>query len=591
MLVPASPTPPPTPTPASVYGLMPLQPRYTDFFGYDAGCLNVNNGLKCTSILSSCYSGFLAATDYNAAATSCYCNYGIPYLDCFFSQVATGTCASYYGVNNRGQYQMSFFSEYCGSIPPSAMANIQPPTSVSLDLDTVKVVTATGALKNQPDYAGEPSYKGTGDLLKGPCSQTDFTLVDAGSTVYYAGFMGCNKDRPECCPWAVATSTYASDAQGNRPYDFPKPINGDLAQLAKCADDYYSISGGCCPNGFWPFTGEVGGITPCWSSISRTRAPTLTVGKDDKTKPKPTSAVVNIVWSMRYPVSDPGSGGLSTAAKAGIGAGAGVAAILIAGLAFCLWRTRRKNKKLAEAQAAPLPPPTQPQEQPQVMQQAPMPPMPNNQYHPGAPFGPGMVPPGNLPTQQPDRASMVTTISASSPTALMPQHTGTSGGAVSELSSQSGQNLLQNAQPGGYLAANPRASYPSSGAGSPAVGNSGQAGYPAPIAEADEGAAVVPQYAGQQQQYGYQQQQQYGQQYPPQQQYYAVPGQGQGLGQGQYYPSYQQAGAAYAYPPQQYPHQQQQQYPANLPEMSAQREADPPQEMVGSQVPPYGMKG
>jgi hypothetical protein len=122
---------------------------------------------------------------------------------------------------------------------------------------TVKVVTATGALQ-QPNYAGQPNYKGTGDLLQGPCSSTGFTLVDASSTVYYAGFVGCNKDRPECCPWAVAstgttpapgaaTDAAGANAKDSNSYDFPRPANNDLAQLASCADDYYSISGGCCP--------------------------------------------------------------------------------------------------------------------------------------------------------------------------------------------------------------------------------------------------------------------------------------------------------------------------------------------------------
>lgn len=53
---------------------------------------------QCATILSSCYNGFLSATNYNEAATSCLCNYGVPYLDCYFSQVATGSCASYYGL-------------------------------------------------------------------------------------------------------------------------------------------------------------------------------------------------------------------------------------------------------------------------------------------------------------------------------------------------------------------------------------------------------------------------------------------------------------------------------------------------------------
>jgi hypothetical protein len=117
------------------------------------------------------------------------------------------------------------------------------------------VVTATGALQ-QPNYGVQPSYQGSGNLLQGDCAQTDFTLVNAGSTVYYAGFQGCNNDRPECCPFAVATpasllsgsaATAAAGANDGDSVDFPVPVNDDFAVMKSCADDYYSISGGCCP--------------------------------------------------------------------------------------------------------------------------------------------------------------------------------------------------------------------------------------------------------------------------------------------------------------------------------------------------------
>lgn len=47
-------------------------------------------------MLTGCYENILKATDYDQGYTSCFCNYGVPYLDCFYSRVATGTCASYY---------------------------------------------------------------------------------------------------------------------------------------------------------------------------------------------------------------------------------------------------------------------------------------------------------------------------------------------------------------------------------------------------------------------------------------------------------------------------------------------------------------
>jgi hypothetical protein len=144
--------------------------------------------------------------------------------------------------------------------------------------------------------------------------------------------------------------------------------------------------------------------------------PTLTTGlagnPTDTTKP--TSAVVNIVWSMRYPVADQ-SGGLSTAAKGGIGAGAGVAAILISVLAICLWKSRRKYKELEAAKTAGgmmLPPiPLLAQKQP-MMQQAVM---PHGHY---MQYPPGVMPP------VPDLSgcgSIVTNMSAPSPPPLVAQ--------------------------------------------------------------------------------------------------------------------------------------------------------------------------
>lgn len=114
----------------------------------------------------------------------------------------------------------------------------------------VPVVTATTDIE-EPKYGGQPNYNGQGDLLQGACGNTEFTLVDAVSTIYYAGFQGCVKNRPECCPWAVNTAMAAAEGSGGsgdkEAVEFPQPVDGNLATLASCAKDYYSISGGCCP--------------------------------------------------------------------------------------------------------------------------------------------------------------------------------------------------------------------------------------------------------------------------------------------------------------------------------------------------------
>ncbi|KAK0723690.1 hypothetical protein B0T21DRAFT_414069 [Apiosordaria backusii] len=615
MLVPsaslASPTPSVTPTPTfDLFGAALLRPRQTDF---DYGCYNYgSNVYACTSHLSECYSDFDFMTAgggpnnglaYNsavdAAVQSCVCTHGQAYMNCWYERIATGTCSSLY--DGWQEIQSSVYASTCGTVfgNPQGQQKVDVPTSVSLALQTVNVVTVSTRIQT-PAYDGKPKFQGTGALLQDGCAQASFTLVDAGNTAYYAGFLGCIKDRPDCCPWPVETAAaaVASAVSGSNAaeleklgFDYPIPVDAKQARLQTCADDYYSISGGCCPNGFVPFTSAVGGQTPCWSSIKAgtTRAPILTVerGKETKTD-RSTSAVVNIVWSMRYPVAEQSSGGLSTAAKAGIGAGAGVAAILIGGLAFCLWRQRKKNKQLKGQQSDPQAAVTAAQAVPQqqmaqtAQPQSPSQPYPNSQFQPI----PGQQPPGQFqqtgypsPNQyiaaaaipqgtDPSRHSVNTSISA--PSALIPQNTGTSNtngnGHASELSSlSSGQNLLHNTQPH---------STPSPGVGP------GQGGYPAPIAEADEGQFYgyqqqqnqQPQGGYYNQQGGYPQQQGGYQQGQPQQQY-------GGGGGGGYFPGQGQG--------QQNQWQGQQQY-QHAAEMSAQREVDPPQEVMGSYPYPAG---
>jgi hypothetical protein len=58
----------------------------------------------------------------------------------------------------------------------------------------------------------------------------------------------------------------------------------------------------------------------------------------------PTSAIVNVVYAIQYPVQ-PASSGLTTGAEAGIGAGAGVAGIVIIVLPIMLLMRTQKHKK------------------------------------------------------------------------------------------------------------------------------------------------------------------------------------------------------------------------------------------------------
>ncbi|KLU91487.1 hypothetical protein MAPG_10005 [Magnaporthiopsis poae ATCC 64411] len=252
----------------------------------------------------------------------------------------------------------------CGSVPATAMAQIKAPSTVELTLSTVESVRLSSR-STPPPRTSTPQFTGTGSLLGGGCSSPSYTLVDFGSTVFWAGFVGCINDRPECCPWTVG-NTVAIDAgpvtQGggvntspdNIGAAFPTPKDGVQLVLSNCADDYYSVSGSCCPNGFFPFTRAVAGQTPCWSSMNRvTAAPTLTanvVGQPTDTD-KPTSAVLNVVWAIQYAVA-PQDGGSKLALPVGaiVGISVGGAAIISALVLawFCIRRRRRKAENEKE---------------------------------------------------------------------------------------------------------------------------------------------------------------------------------------------------------------------------------------------------
>ena len=86
--------------------------------------------------------------------------------------------------------------------------------------------------------------------------------ANGGSTMYYAGFQGCNGDRPQCCPWPVDASSVQDagslvtaeielepefELKRDPGNDYPRPAHGYKTRLKSCPDDYYSVSGGCCP--------------------------------------------------------------------------------------------------------------------------------------------------------------------------------------------------------------------------------------------------------------------------------------------------------------------------------------------------------
>jgi len=139
------------------------------------------------------------------------------------------------------------------------MAQLPQPSTVQVELSPVNIVTPPASAippsSNRVVVQPTSTFNGGGQLLAEPdCKSTSYTLMSADDVVYYAAVVGCDANRPQCCPWSVSVeggSPTAAANDGNRvaggPGQFPVPANGVKALLEKCPDDYYSVSGQCCP--------------------------------------------------------------------------------------------------------------------------------------------------------------------------------------------------------------------------------------------------------------------------------------------------------------------------------------------------------
>ncbi|KAM7187446.1 hypothetical protein V8F20_010971 [Naviculisporaceae sp. PSN 640] len=292
----------------------------------------------------------------SGATSSCNCNYGLDYLNCVSEAVATSSCSAALGLGDWEEYRRDWLGRSCNKPPQSVMISISQPSYVDISYTPIVTVTPTTTITT-PNRVATPTYSGTGELLAGPCTQTQYTLLDAGDMVYQAALVGCNADRPECCPFEVATT---SAAQGNRVAGeqggFPTPAAHALSALTACPDDYYPVSGQCCPVGYFKFTKRIAYQTPCFSSFKGKMTPppvTLGLPNNPTDISKPTSAINNLVWAMGYNMTQQSSG-LSQAATIGIGVGAGVFGIaLIALLAIVFIRIRRSKKAALADQSTP----------------------------------------------------------------------------------------------------------------------------------------------------------------------------------------------------------------------------------------------
>ncbi|ORY02729.1 hypothetical protein BCR34DRAFT_605462 [Clohesyomyces aquaticus] len=262
--------------------------------------------------------------------------------------------------------------QHSSKTPQITPSEVPKPSFVPVTVvSRVPAMTTGGSTSSSSTHAPVPKWTGSGNLLQGYCATPEFSLLD-GPTAYWAPIVGCVGDKPDCCPFDVPPSTIAgatgpvtivitipASQSSNIPTGsggFPIPLQPAQATLDRCPDDYHSIGDGCCPSNYFPWSTAFGGQTPCYSTlpiaITPPPIPDSLAGTASATaSAKPTSAIVNVVYAMQYPVKP--SKGLTSNAKIGIGAGAGGAAIIFGALLWLLiWKHKahKKDKALLESQ-------------------------------------------------------------------------------------------------------------------------------------------------------------------------------------------------------------------------------------------------
>jgi hypothetical protein len=166
-------------------------------------------------------------------------------------------------------------------------------------------INSSGSANTISSYPPLPSFTG-GDLLRNYCATPEFTLLygPQSTVVYYAAFVGCVNDKPDCCPFAVSTSTsttteiviatttgitaitssfltfispstsipssqtstrgivspssvivstvitvVVTSTQSSTliPQQFPVAVSEAQSTLSSCPEDYHMVSSSCCP--------------------------------------------------------------------------------------------------------------------------------------------------------------------------------------------------------------------------------------------------------------------------------------------------------------------------------------------------------
>ncbi|KAL8296273.1 hypothetical protein RB600_001653 [Gaeumannomyces tritici] len=344
--------------------------------GLDRTCMDHGAAKGCGGGIVACIQSLndIPGGMNSDSVNACYCNNGWAYLQCEYSSM-TARCPSRTMYDDFVAHQASWIQSMCGTTLATPSTQIGTPSapelsSTSVGSTNITSRSKTSARTDKPAHLGtgsttatrtdkpaywetgsmtaiitsKPTYSGTGPLLTGTCASPSYTLVNAGVTAYWAGYVGCTNDRPECCPWPAADAVYSAVylGQGAGGIKYPWPEDGARTTLPHCPDDYYSVSGSCCPKGFSPFTSALGGQTPCWSSVGHVTSAPSQVGKIGG---QPTPAAATTIWAVQYPVASkppqPARRVLSAGSIAGIIIGILAILFCLVLVWFFVWRKRK----------------------------------------------------------------------------------------------------------------------------------------------------------------------------------------------------------------------------------------------------------
>ena len=173
----------------------------------------------------------------------------------YFSLVSS-ECSQFYTATPFSATSVRTTSHAAATPTPNTIAT-PPPIFEPVTISVVSSLPTT-------TYPAQPIWSGSGDLLVGYCASPEYTLVEAGATVWWAPVIGCHSDKPDCCPSSLANdavSTFTSFVASTaptvtvtiEPSGSSQPADFGNKAIDKCPADYQSVSGGCCPSYVFSF--------------------------------------------------------------------------------------------------------------------------------------------------------------------------------------------------------------------------------------------------------------------------------------------------------------------------------------------------